>query len=316
MRRTGIIVWFVLVVMTSEAQQDARFSQYAWNNFLFNPAYAGLDKTISVSLYNQNNWISFPGAPVTRAFTIQSPFNHYKNGIGLKLIDESSETYRNSNLSLAYSYKINLSSGVLSFGIDGGFNYYALNLTNLSIRDLDDQVLSGATRKVSTDISTGLFYKRKRFYIGFAARHLTQPKLSDVSSDDSRIKRNYYISVKTDLTLSSSVVLTPAFLVKYIAQSKPLAEAGAYISIGPAFWTGAFIRTNKEISGQLGMNVNKLIRNIREDLRIGYAYDFGFSNLYRYNLGTHEIMLLYNFTLRPNPDKILKGSKSNNPIVF
>jgi Type IX secretion system membrane protein PorP/SprF len=56
------------------AQQIPLYSQYFANPFIYNPAWAGLDKFGSVNITHRNQWDGIEGAPVTNLITVDLPF--------------------------------------------------------------------------------------------------------------------------------------------------------------------------------------------------------------------------------------------------
>ena len=63
------------------------------------------------------------------------------------------------------------------------------------------------------------------------------------------------------------------------------------------------------LSYRLNSSVNALVNfNVTENLRIGYSYDYSVNNLSKYNSGSHELLLLYNFNLY--------GTNAKSPRFF
>lgn len=53
----------VLCSLVSHAQQDPLSAQYLFNPFIFNPAYAGFSRDLSVLATNRKQWADFNGSP-------------------------------------------------------------------------------------------------------------------------------------------------------------------------------------------------------------------------------------------------------------
>src|ERR1035437_2381074 len=56
----------------AEAQQLPLFSQYLFNGFLINPAYAGLDGYSAVNLTAREQWVGIPNSPKTHIVSYQT----------------------------------------------------------------------------------------------------------------------------------------------------------------------------------------------------------------------------------------------------
>ena len=64
------------------------------------------------------------------------------------------------------------------------------------------------------------------------------------------------------------------------------------------------------------LSFHKLFPKIKEDMSLAYAFDYGFKPLQNINSNSHEILLVYKFATRPNPEQILKNKTAVHPIFF
>src|SRR5438128_4347832 len=55
------------------AQQRPYYTQYILNNYIINPAIAGIENYWDVKISHRHQWVGLDGAPVTTYFTIQGP---------------------------------------------------------------------------------------------------------------------------------------------------------------------------------------------------------------------------------------------------
>ena len=68
-------VLFILLVVSAQmsfGQQDALYSQYMFNPFAINPAYAGSRNSISAVILHRSQWLGLNGAPNTQTVAIHS----------------------------------------------------------------------------------------------------------------------------------------------------------------------------------------------------------------------------------------------------
>lgn len=61
------------------AQQDFLKSQYMFNLFSINPAYAGSRDVMEVSLSHRSQWVGFEGAPQTQVLSVHAPLTKRKS---------------------------------------------------------------------------------------------------------------------------------------------------------------------------------------------------------------------------------------------
>ncbi|MFX7804404.1 type IX secretion system membrane protein PorP/SprF, partial [Acinetobacter baumannii] len=64
---------FSIVSLSVFAQQRPHYSQYIMNNFIINPAVAGIENYTDVKLSHRMQWVGLQDAPVTTYATIQGP---------------------------------------------------------------------------------------------------------------------------------------------------------------------------------------------------------------------------------------------------
>ena len=68
-----LLIVFVLPSAILHAQQDALFSQYMFNPFVVNPAYAGSRSSISTVIMAREQWVGFEGSPGIGTFSVHAP---------------------------------------------------------------------------------------------------------------------------------------------------------------------------------------------------------------------------------------------------
>src|SRR5919112_1721208 len=61
------------LVITADAQQRPHYTQYILNNFIINPAVAGIENYTDVKISHRHQWVGLDGAPVTTYLTIHGP---------------------------------------------------------------------------------------------------------------------------------------------------------------------------------------------------------------------------------------------------
>nr|MCU0353293.1 type IX secretion system membrane protein PorP/SprF [Cytophagales bacterium] len=85
-----------------------------------------------------------------------------------------------------------------------------------------------------------------------------------------------------------SVVWKPSLLTKFVTGAPVQFDINTNFWFYDRFGVGASYRTGAAILGMAEFQVTP-------QFRIGYAFDYGTNALQRYNAGTHEIMLRYEF---------------------
>ncbi|HNL83547.1 MAG TPA: type IX secretion system membrane protein PorP/SprF, partial [Chitinophagaceae bacterium] len=68
-----LTVLFAVCTISTNAQQRPYYTQYILNNFIVNPAVAGIENYTDVKLSHRMQWVGLQDAPVTTYFTIHAP---------------------------------------------------------------------------------------------------------------------------------------------------------------------------------------------------------------------------------------------------
>ncbi len=84
-----IIFFFLSLCLIGQGQQETRFTQYMFNLYEVNSAYAGSRETFSLAAIVRSQWTGLDGAPNLQSVTMNTPILTKNIGIGLKFRNES-----------------------------------------------------------------------------------------------------------------------------------------------------------------------------------------------------------------------------------
>src|SRR3954468_14614657 len=167
-RKTPILAIAAFVLMglnTVQAQYDAMFTQYIFNEMFINPAYAGSKEAMSATLVHRQQWVNFPGRPITTSFAIHGPLMENKMGVGLSVFSEKVGALTRTLIYGSYAYRIKVhEGGTLAMGLMGGLEnqtntYSTLKLTDVEGAPADPQFANASLMAVN--FGTGLYYNTK-----------------------------------------------------------------------------------------------------------------------------------------------------------
>jgi len=295
MSRLLQILFLGLIVFSSltggYAQQRPVQSLYMFDPLLINPAYAGNHVQLSATSIYRNQWVNLDGAPKTITATIHSGFYKSKVGVGLILSNDQIGIHNDFSLYGAYSYKIKLSNdGILSMGLQGGFNNLRSDYNQLNLKNVNDQNLSGVINKFNPNFGTGIYYSQKNFYAGFSVPQLINNKVYDqpnisVSSKSKQLRYYYFIAGFTK-KLGNNVAWVPSTLVKFQEEAPITFDINNTIVLYNVVGLGVSYRLIEGFVGLFELQLN-------DNFHVGYAYDFTTSALNQFSNGSHEIMINY-----------------------
>lgn len=272
------------------AQQDAQFTQYMYNTISVNPAYAGSRGVLSVFGLYRTQWIGLDGAPETSTFSINTPLNSSKLGLGVSLVNDKIGPTNENTLSADLSYSIPTSETFkLSFGIKATANIFNLDFNKLSYEDQDDPQFHDLHNKFTPNIGAGVYWHSDRAYLGLSVPNFIETNRYD--DNDTAIfkdKINYYLIAGYVFDLNYDIRFKPALLTKMVQGAPLQVDVSGNFMFYDKFTVGLAYRWSASVSAMAGFQVS-------DGLYIGYGYDHETTNLRKYNSGSHEIFLRFEF---------------------
>ena len=288
------ILFFVILLVTCSgyAQQDAQYTQYMYNTIAINPAYAGSRGVFSVFGLYRTQWVGLDGAPETSSFSINTPINNSRLGIGASLVNDKIGPTNENNISVDLSYTIQTSADFkLSFGIKGTANIFNLDVNKLNPADQGDPQFQDLNSKFSPNVGAGVYWHSDKAYIGLSVPNFIETNRyddNDVAIYKDRI--NYYLigGYVFDLDRYQYIKFKPAILAKMVQGAPLQVDVSANFMFYDKFMIGAAYRWSASLSAMVGFQIT-------DGLYLGYGYDRETTKLNNYNSGSHEIFLRYEF---------------------
>lgn len=293
--------FFLLIFSSVVAQQDPQYTQYMYNQNVVNPAYAGSKGTLSLGLLARTQWQGFSGAPQTYTLAVHSPVGE-EIGLGLSIIHDEIGPVKEDNIYADFSYSIRFSKErFLAFGTKVG-------VTMLNVKAVEgllpDEVLNEPIQKTSPNFGAGVFYYSSHFYAGFSipnflkSRHLETKDGVETSASE---QMHYFFTSGYVFDINKNLKLKPSTMIKATSGAPLSVDISANALYNDKFELGLNYRIDDSFSALIGFQIN-------DEMRLGYAYDYTTSNLGKFNSGSHEIILTYDF-------KIMK-SRLKSPRYF
>ncbi len=281
----GIFCFSVLIVFCFElsAQHYSLFSQYVVNGLVVNPAYAGKNEAMDITLLNRRQWAGFRGAPYTTSFSVNTPLNNPSSNVGFIYQNDKLGNFRSHILSGIYAYRINFGDVKLSFGMQGGWKCDVSNMDEpLKRNDQGDVVLENSSRNCNQFFAgTGLYLHSENYFFGISKPWLYQTLLGTKSNP-------LLVSGGAVLKLKNNHEIKPAFLLRYISNSPLQLDLGLNYYYQSRFGIGFALRTEESFV----FLVEYLLNN---QFKMGFSYDAGRGPLAGKHAGTTEFMLRYFF---------------------
>jgi len=278
----------MLTCYTGFAQQDAQYTQYMYNTINVNPAYAGSRGVMSIFGLHRTQWVGLDGAPVTNAFSLNTPINNSNLGIGLSFVNDKIGPTNDNTISADLSYTVPMNEDYkLSFGIKASGNVFNLDVNRLNPADANDPNLQNFNSKFSPNFGAGVYLHSDKLYFGLSVPNfLQESKYNDNDVAVFQERMNFYVIGGYVFEISPSVKFKPAFLSKMVTGSPLQIDASANFLFFDKLMLGGAYRWDAAVSALAGFQVT-------DGLFIGYSYDMDTTRLRNYNSGSHEVFLRF-----------------------
>jgi len=297
MKKSIILIIFLAVAGIAKAQTGTPLAQYAGNQLIFNPGFAGAYDLFSANLSIRKAWMGIPHSPSLINFNVHAPFRSQRNAVGFIYQREVWGPQFVHMTNVTYAHKIFLGRATfLSLGVQAGlFN----SVTDWDMVDFvmhPTDPLYGEGRQVSNrfDMNLGAYLQSEDFYLGVSVRHLTMPRfdLVDVVVNGretwySQVNRQFFLMGGYNFSLSRELDLRPHFFVRYKQNVPVSGSIGANLVYDNRFFIGSNFMT-----GQRAVSL-VFMAELIQGLRIGYSFDMNFGVIGPFQRGSHEVSINY-----------------------
>jgi type IX secretion system PorP/SprF family membrane protein len=308
MRNYIFFILFLIGCVKTQAQQEAHYSQFMYNNLQVNPGFAGSRRVASFNALYRNQWIGFKGNPRSFLAGFDMPLpNLNKLGLGVMVSNQSEGIINRLAVTPSVSYAIiHTDESTLRVGISASYRQYKFDLqsSNVNIRERQDPNLSENDNPSfnNMNIGMGIYYDRKNIYAGFSIPNLNENPLIITQNTKTPLKgkenRHFYGMVGGLFPIggNENLQLKPSMMFKYVANAPFSVDANMSVLIKKKFMGGLSYR----FGSTSGDSVDLLtFAQVSNNFAIGMAYDFTLSQIGNYNRNSIEILARYDFALTP-----------------
>jgi len=311
------------------AQQRPYYTQYILNNYIINPAIAGIENYWDVKVSHRHQWVGLDGAPVTTYLTIQGPLNKNDlgranptsfraegenprgkmfmedyhstdphHGLGLTILNDRTGPLNRFAMCGTYAYHLPLNDITsISAGVSIGIQNMSLHADMLDFGNeypVDPVVASSSyINSIKPDISLGVYVYSAKWFTGLAVQQIIPEK----------------IGFNGGKLGGDSVTIINGKLVPHL-----FLQAGyrALISDDLSFLPSLIAKYVNPVPLSFDINLKMQYRdfiwagvslrpddgyaamvgiNFNSTINFGYSYDFTTSRLNTVTNGTHEIVI-------------------------
>lgn len=302
MRINLLSIIIIFFLQKSEAQHLPQYSLYMLNPAQLNPAYAGMEGTLSINGIFRKQWVNLTGSPSQQNVTAHLPLFFVSSGAGIMIDNDISGARRLTSGTLQYNYQLEIGkTGILSLGAGLGIAQLTLDGSKLRTPDgsyvdniidhKDDLLTTGLQQAASLSMHTGIYFQTEKMGVGVGVLNLNKSKFQ-LEKGRLELSNAYTFFGRYNIDLGKYLLMQPSVMVKSDLNETQIDFSTVFTYNGNIFG-GVSYRgySNNSIDGMVALAGFKLNRQTM----LSYAYDFSLSSLSNSNSGSHEILL--NFRL-------------------
>jgi type IX secretion system PorP/SprF family membrane protein len=281
------------------SQQQNQYTQFVLNKYVFNPAYAGLDFSLSANLMYRNQWDGIQGNPRDLSLNVHLPFYLWSGAVGGMVDRQSFGVLSQTSLSGSYNYVSSLQFGLLSFGGRLGISQLSVDGSQIITPEGDYNgifthndliLLENSDLGLGLKWDAGVFFYNKTIETGVAISHLPQSFISLERTSFGQTTHvntffQYNFKIFENIELLQSILLKTDF-------NQIQSDISSIFRINGNIFGGINVRGYNSRS----LDAMAIIAGMKlgNNYTLSYSYDIGVSGLRRAHEGTHEILLNYN----------------------
>lgn len=308
----------------SSAQQVPFYNHNIINPFVYNPAMAGYSGDLNTYVTRGQRFMGYGTGAINNMLTLEGDFIIPNSGFGMILNQSSIGIMQQVSAQLSYSYhlKINETQN-LRFGLSGGYLDNRINTAAIDVSQLDDPFLLGLRPNVgSFDFNLGLLYSIKDTRIGISVPQLVGNNVK-FSKENSRgyysLARHFMLSAEHDFRFfaDDEIVIKPQVLTRFIPGAPIQYDITAHLDYKNLGWLSATYKSDYAVQFNLGFH-------IKEDVHVGYSYEYIVGSFNNYYSGfNHEFLLGYTFksgkskeieVMIPDPKVVEENKRLNEEL--
>jgi len=308
----GVLLYIFLYFAVSsgvEAQETPIYfqSQYLFDPYLINPAYAGCKDFTAIKLSARQNFTNITGSPKTQIISVHSRLgesmdifsstensgSYFTNiGLGGYLFNDVSAAFRKIGIQLTYAYHLPLSRKHLrhlSFGISANALIYSFSPNSFNI--ITDPLLNqGSKTTFVPDANLGVYYYGIHLFAGLSSSNIFKNsiKLDAPNYSEIPIDRKYFLLLgyKFNLSKPKGIILEPSVLVR--TNDEEISSFYENIDITlKLYFTRFFVGTSYRY------NESFVVAGLYhfDYFYIGLAYEYPVGDIWNYTYGNTQIVI-------------------------
>lgn len=292
-----LIIIFSIVFCSSQvvAQQIPAWSQYHFNQFIFNPALAGHSSGNALSLSARRQYTGLNQAFGTYMAAFQTRNEDSKAGGGFQIYNDQLGVIRTNAFNGTYAYHLPVGDdNTLSFGLGLNAIDTRFDLSRAILAQLEDPYVALLLNEsgFAWDANFGAHFQMKNWGFGFASlqtlqnRQIYRNKIDDMAYYN--LVRHYAFNISYEQKINDFLKISAFGLWRQAANTQGQFDITSTIDFSEKAFLGVAYRHGFSASFLAGVHINS-------QFTMGYSFDLTTHNYYNVLGNTHEILIRYDF---------------------
>ena len=294
-----MLMLFLVLLVEKEAtgQEFPSSLQYISNMHTLNPAFVGIWDQAGLMVSTRINWVGIGGAPVTQEASYFTPVKDQKSGLGLRIQRNNIGREKRMFFTGDYSYQVQVDmKHYLRFGLRAGIVNFDNNLLDYQYYPdhiPDPEATTDVRLYYMTVFGVGAVFYNNNYFISLSAPQFINNTFKVNRTEFASVAnvKTVYLSGGYIFKMMKSIRFRPNLLAVVTFGKPAYFDLAALVFLPSDLQLGINLRTN----GVACLSVQYTFSN---NLRLGYASEyFIFPDIRKYQLGTYEIVVGYDFNL-------------------
>jgi type IX secretion system PorP/SprF family membrane protein len=272
---TGIITILLITfgIKDSKAQLTGFHSAYFENEYLSNPAMAGLTKGLNLNLGYQKQWNTVPGGPKLQNLTADYNSGN-RVGLGINVNADQAGLISRTRAMATFAYHIPVSeSGKLNFGLSLGISDTYIDYSKIVGDQSDGEASAFNERRLYVDGDFGTSYTNGSLTLQAAIPNLKSVFFSDQNQNLEVDRSTFFTAAGYKIAIDNqynNFTIEPKVVYRGVKGFDNIVDAGLNLGMtNYNFNISGMYHSNKTLTAAIGLNLQAT------DLIFAYTYNTG-----------------------------------------
>ncbi|MBW8684593.1 PorP/SprF family type IX secretion system membrane protein [Chitinophaga rhizophila] len=244
----------------AQALLEPSGTQFFQNQYLGNPAFAGMEEGVRINGAYRRQWTGIDGAPVTKFFTADAAFGNRVGG-GLNVFNDVAGLINRTRVALTYAYHLPLTNPdqQLHFGLSLAWNVQRIDYKNVNGEAIDPSLGAFNRRDDYFEAEYGMAYTDTRLTLQASIPNIR----TLVTGDDKAVNGGgiFFTAASYKFAVNDAISsIEPKICYRGVRGYDNILDAGVNVSfLNDVANVMAMYHTSKSLTAGIGVNILKTV---------------------------------------------------------